>query len=202
VGKHTDALGTLDSFKAPWESETGQDAELDPVKLKKYLFNLQLDKAKAQDARDEADEKVTAAEKNLKDAKAEVAKGDPTGKIAELEAELDKAKAVATDAGSKVDRLEVALDKGLSARQAARLVGSTKEELEADAAEFAKELGITTTQDSEDLVKDGDEDEDGNVVDLRRSARPVVTPGDPKPGTDGEVDYDKLASGIVERRRF
>jgi hypothetical protein len=200
VGKHTDALGSLDSFKAPWESETGQDAELDPVKLKKYLYNLQLDKAKAQDVRDEADEKVKAAEKNLTAAKAEVAKGDPTGKIAELEEKLAAAEAGAKDAGSKVDRLEVALDKGLTARQAARLVGSTKEELEADAAEFAKELGIEPTTQRVDLVKDDEGDE--NVVDLRRSARPVVTPGDPRPGTDGEVDFDKLAAGIVERRRF
>lgn len=39
-------------------------------------------------------------------------------------------------------RLEVALEKGLTATQAKRLVGSTREELEADADELVKDLGV------------------------------------------------------------
>jgi hypothetical protein len=41
----------------------------------------------------------------------------------------------------RVLRMEVALEKGLTAKQAARLVGSTKEELEADADDLLEEIG-------------------------------------------------------------
>lgn len=40
------------------------------------------------------------------------------------------------------DRLEIALDKGLTKGQAKRLVGSTREELEADADELLADLGV------------------------------------------------------------
>ena len=45
------------------------------------------------------------------------------------------------DARGRLDRLEVALEKGLTPSQAKRLVGSTREELEADADELLKDLG-------------------------------------------------------------
>lgn len=51
---------------------------------------------------------------------------------------LEKA---ATEYELKAARLEVAIDKGLTAAQAKRLVGSTKEELEADADELLETFG-------------------------------------------------------------
>lgn len=73
-------------------------------------------------------------------------------KLDEIEAknktELDKAterataaEARATAAELRLIRQEVAAAKGLPASMAQRLTGSTKEELEADAAQLAKELG-------------------------------------------------------------
>src|SRR5690606_26093218 len=49
---------------------------------------------------------------------------------------LSKAEKTAQEAEARALRLEVALEKGLTAAQARRLVGSTKEELEQDADEL------------------------------------------------------------------
>ena len=64
--------------------------------------------------------------------KSEVEKA--TEKAAAIERERDQAQA-------RLNRLEVALEKGLSPSQAKRLVGDTREELEADADELLKDLG-------------------------------------------------------------
>lgn len=64
--------------------------------------------------------------------KSEVEKA--TERAAAIERERDEATA-------RLNRLEVALEKGLSTSQAKRLVGSTREELEADADELLKDLG-------------------------------------------------------------
>ena len=54
---------------------------------------------------------------------------------------LAAAEKAATEASSSLARLEVALAKGLTPSQAKRLVGSTREELEADADELLKDIG-------------------------------------------------------------
>ena len=54
---------------------------------------------------------------------------------------LAAAEKAATEATSSLARLEVALAKGLTPSQAKRLVGSTREELEADADELLKDIG-------------------------------------------------------------
>jgi hypothetical protein len=68
-----------------------------------------------------------------------------------------------------IARLQVALDKGLTEKQAARLVGATREELEADADDFLKDLGPQdgekktppTRQPRERLRGGGDPTEEG-----------------------------------------
>ena len=54
---------------------------------------------------------------------------------------LAAAEKAAAEATSSLARLEVALAKGLTPSQAKRLVGSTREELEADADELLKDIG-------------------------------------------------------------
>jgi len=54
---------------------------------------------------------------------------------------LAAAEKAAAEASSSLARLEVALAKGLTPSQAKRLVGSTREELEADADELLKDIG-------------------------------------------------------------
>jgi hypothetical protein len=195
VGKHLDKLGSLEEFKAPWESDTGSDAEIDATKLKKYLYNLQSDKAKAEDAAEEAAEKVTKAEQDLKDAKAEVAKGDPTGKIAELEGKLAEAQTAATKAEQNLLRVEVATEKGLTVKQAKRLQGETEEELKADADEILEEFGVKATKQDDEDEHDEDEDEPTGRTTPQRKLN-LVNPGDTGSGA-AEIDYDKEAAAIV-----
>lgn len=58
-----------------------------------------------------------------------------TGRVTVLEGEL-------TTAQQQAARYEVAMAKGLTLDQAKRLVGATKEELEADADQLRKDLGV------------------------------------------------------------
>jgi hypothetical protein len=88
-------------------------------------------KADAKAARDEA-----AA---LKAKLQEIEDRDKTEQQRKDEAAAADAKR-ATDAEAKALRYEVAADKGIPLKHAHRLVGSNKEELEADATELAKEL--------------------------------------------------------------
>lgn len=60
-----------------------------------------------------------------------------------LEERVTSADARAAQADLKVVRLEVALEKGLTIKQAARLIGTTKQELEDDADELVSDLGVT-----------------------------------------------------------
>lgn len=194
MGKHTDQTGKIEDFKAPWETDAGE-TEIDKARLKRYIFGLVVDKAKAQDARDETAEKVTEAEKALETAKAEVAKGDPSGKIASLEADLAKANATATKAQGDLDRLTVGIEKGLTPKQAARLQGETKEDLEKDADEILETFGVKpATQDDEDDDDDDDEAEEGRQS--PRLTKVFTNPNDSKGGSQ-EPDYDKIAAGIM-----
>lgn len=83
------------------------------------------------------------------------ANADAAKKLAEIEdankSEIQKAndKAAeaerkAAEAELKATRLEVAQDAGLTATQAKRLVGANREELEADAKQLVKDLGVQT----------------------------------------------------------
>jgi hypothetical protein len=196
VGQHTDALGTIENFKAPWETDAGE-VEIDKDRLKRFIFNLFTDKAKAQDARDESAGKVTEAEQALEAAKADLAKGDPTGKIAALEKELAKAKDSLTSTQGSLDRLEVGIEKGLTPKQAARLQGANRDELAKDADEILETFGVqkATTPDPDDEDEDDDDKPSGYT-----SPR-LVNGGDPKLGQpEAEPDYEKIADQVASRR--
>ena len=60
-------------------------------------------------------------------------------KLTERASELEKS---LTTAEANAARFEIALEKGLTKSQAKRLVGSTREELEADAEELLADLGL------------------------------------------------------------
>jgi hypothetical protein len=80
------------------------------------------------------------------DLKAKAAKFDEIEQASRSDVEKAAERAAAAerdrdDARGRLDRLEVALEKGLTPSQAKRLVGSTREELEADADELLKDLG-------------------------------------------------------------
>lgn len=190
--KNIEKLGSYEDFK--FNSLLDAD-EPDLEKLKKYVFGLLQDKARAQDARDLANTEIAKVEEERDGLKAELAsKGDPdlAKRLEETEAKLKKAQ----DDLAEVDRQKlattVAEGAGLSAKQAEYLKGTTEDELKASAEKFIKDNGIDVSKSDEDEDED---DEDDNP--LRRSPRRVTNPGDPKPGSgpDKEPDYEKLVAG-------
>jgi hypothetical protein len=202
VGKHTDQLGSIENYQAPWETAAGE-VEIDKDRLKRYIFNLALDKAKAQDARDETSEKVTETEKALEAAKAEVAKGDPSGKIAALEADLAKAKSDAEAAQGNLNRLNIGLEKGLTPAQAARLQGSTEDELKADADKLLADFGVKPATNETDEEREEREEKEREAAEEAANGRQTprfVNPADPKVGSgEQEYDFDKIAADITSR---
>jgi len=79
------------------------------------------------------------------DLKAKAAKFDEIDAQSKSESEkaverITAAETARIAAEARADRIEVALEKGLTPSQAKRLVGSTREELEADADELLKDL--------------------------------------------------------------
>lgn len=103
--------------------------------------------------------------------------------------DLTKAQEAAADLQSKldaalarVDRLEVAIDKKLTVKQANRLSGATREELEADADDFLADLGVKTDDDKktpptrqprEALRGGGDPTDDQEPIDPKKVAAEV-----------------------------
>lgn len=86
-----------------------------------------------------------------------------------------------TDAQSRALRLEVAAEKGLTPAQAKRLVGSTREELEADAAELL-----------ETFAPAGASESTADPLDLGIRGKPSTQAG---PG----ADFAKFLSGQLKR---
>lgn len=194
--KHIDNVPKLDDFRPPWVTEDGQEVEIDKDKLKRYIHNLAVDKAKAQDSRDEAVNKVKGLETTVGDLQKQVDEKDPDA-ATKVAAERDKTKQAedrASQAELALTRLEVAIEAGLTPSQAKRLAGSTKEELEADAKSFAEELGIQPESSKDD--DEVDDDTDGRTQPVLQQ-RSLVTPGSRLGGAGDEVDFESVAGQLV-----
>lgn len=140
--------------KPPW----GSDDEFNPEKAWNLIQNLRTDLEKAKPA--------VARVKELEDASKSEAQ-----KLAE---DRDTHKGRADKAEAQLMRLTVGLEKGLTPAQAKRLVGTTKEELEADADELlasfgSKDASPTTTRPRETLRGGGDPTEEP-APDMRKIA--------------------------------
>lgn len=198
MAKHLEALKPIDEFRAPWETEGGTDAEIDKPKLKRWIHGILSDKAKAQDARDDVQAKLTETEAALETAKAEAATAngpEAQKKIDALQKKVDELTAAATareEADAKEAlRKEVIGD--LDPKYAKYVVGETREDLEKSLEDVKADFGIKD---------DGEEelDEDGEPVvrtTPQRRTR-VVNPIDDQNGKGGdEIDYDKVADSIL-----
>lgn len=108
----------------PW----GSDEQFDPQRAWNLIQNLRTEKQQAQTDRDTYKSKVTEFEDAGKT------------ETERLSGDRDSWKGRAESAESKLMRLEVGLEKGLTPGQAARLVGNTADELKADADAFLAEL--------------------------------------------------------------
>lgn len=130
-------LPKFEDWKAPWE-EKGE--EFDADKAKKYLYDLTRD-------RDGAVVKVAQITQQRDELQAKVDEHESKDltEVQRLQRELEQAKATpAEDTETKLEnaRLTLALEHGLTVKQAKRLSGSTPEELEADLPELLDTLGI------------------------------------------------------------
>lgn len=194
MGKHTDKLGTFESFQAPWETEAGEDAEIDKSKLKRLIFNLKSGEAKALDSADEAKEKVAEAEKVAEEAKEEAAKASPeeaNKKITKLERENADLKAAKEklEAQKAEDDLRAEVLAGVDPTVAKYVKGSTKEELEKSLADVKADFGIV----DKDGEEDGEDEPPARTTPRARLGNPLGQQVDPPK----EMDYDAVADQII-----
>lgn len=199
---HIEALKPIDQWRAPWETEGGTDAEIDKPKLKRYIYGLVSDKAKAQDSLDEAVEARKTAEAERDTAKEEAEKASPdeaNKKIARLE---EKVKNLTTERDSLVAAKEQAdlrseVLAGLDPKYAKYVHGETREELEKSLEEVKADFGLAEGPDDAD--DDDDDDDDDDFVGRTRPRSRLRSVNDPDAGRDAgsNVDYEKIASEII-----
>ena len=184
-------LPKLEDWKAPWEVDLkeGDDPKeaLDLDKLKRYTHGLLGDKERLQTNL----ETVTTERDTLKTEK-DAKEREGETEVQRLTRERDEAIRKANEA-PKTDpaalRLQVALDKGLTSLQAKRLVGTTQEELEADADELLKAWGPAATDDGEP---------DDSLLSKAPQRRPR-TQGDPE-HDKSSVNVEEAANAFVQGR--
>jgi hypothetical protein len=150
--------------KKPW----GDDKDFDPEKAWTLIQNVRGDVEKLKKERDSLEKQV---KEHTDASKSDQEKLEERAKTAEE-------KLSATERSLLL--LEVASEKGLSSGQAKRLVGDTKEELEADAEELLKSF------------KDDDDAGGGS----RRTPKPRLKSGASATTEPDETDPDKLAEQV------
>lgn len=102
----------------------------------------------------------------------------------------------AEEAEGKILRLEVAAEKGLTMAQAKRLVGATREDLEADADELLESFGATGGGGGNGNG-DGQPRKPAPAGKPREKLRPGTTPD----GGDPEPDMSKVADLVYRQAR-
>ena len=186
------ALPKFEEFKAPWESDLkeGEDPKdkIDLDKLKRYIYGVLGDKERLQ----ESNATLTTEVSTLKTEKAAKEREGET-EVQRLTRERDEAIKAAEKAGEvsvETLKLRVAIEKGLTASQTKRLVGSTKEELEADADELLAEWGPASS---------GDEEEKDDALVRKAPQARARSGGDPKPN-ESTLDVDQAAADYAASR--
>lgn len=99
------------------------------------------------------------------------------GEKVTLEERVAQIEKQAKDSEARALRAEVANAKGLTPNQAKRLVGSTREELEADADDLLKDIG-TQKKNNNVVPREGNNPKPGEGGDLREFARAVFSAGE------------------------
>lgn len=188
-------LPKFEDYLAPWEvGDDGKpvpedDQAIDKGRLKKYLYGLLTDKSRLQTTVTE----VTTERDTLKSKVDEIARKDES-ETERLKRELAEAQATANksteeSAEMRALRLEVALEKGLTVVQARRLVGQTKEEMEADADALVESFGGSG--------KSGEDDSER--LPSGRPQRRLVSAGGPGADDSEDIPLDK-ALDLIPRR--
>lgn len=178
----------FEDYKAPWETKDGKDVPdeeqvIDKGKLKKFLHGLHSDKERLQTTVTE----VTKERDTLKTAADEAARKDETevDRLKRENAELKETAAKVPETSKEALIYKVALEKGLTPKQAKRLRGDTEEELTADADDLLESWGST-----------GKEGEGEGGTPLQRTPKPSHNPGDPEDNTSEPLDVSKAVDGF------
>lgn len=194
--KFSSKVPALADYALPsWINEDGEVTDVEAAR--KALHTLALDKAKAQDAREDAlaqVQEVTVERDELQKVVDDKTAPDAKAELEKAQTKAAKAEDEAKKATARADRLEVAMEKGLTPAQAKRLVGETKEELEADADEILETFGQPKRNEDDD-----DEDEGRTSP---KAGVSLTNGGDPKQNVDSEPDYEKIAAEIGPSRVF
>ena len=173
-------LVEYDEYKAPWEKE---GREIDPEKAKKFVYSLlqqnQTLEGKVAAVTGERDTLQSKIDEAAREGESE------TQRLQRENTEMKEKLAKSGESNIEVLKLQVALDKGLTSVQAKRLVGTTKEELEADADELVESFGGSGKQ--------GEDDGEGKPP--SRQPRKLSNAGDPDPDGD-DIDVDKALDSI------
>lgn len=145
-----------EDWEAPWDKEGAE--EFDEDRAKRLLYNLEKGLHNAKASRDSETARAEAAEEKVQEY--EDKELSETDRLRKENERLKSGKSDKNAEGSDdltVARLEIALEKGLTARQAKRLVGKTRDELEDDADALLEEIGAAKGGSG-----DGDGDDDGD----------------------------------------
>lgn len=207
---HIEKLGAYDSFRAPWESEAGGDADVDKPTLKRLVYNLRKDLAVARDTLDDTKAEVAEVEAERDEAKSQASDGsgaEAQKKIDKLTADLqkvtDERDGLVKDKETAETRKEVLGEfEALHPKAAKYVTGETQEELEASLKEVAEDWGIDldTLEAAEDPEDGDDEDNDLDKV-ARTSPRTKtlrnVSDRQNGKGADGAIDFDAVADDVI-----
>jgi hypothetical protein len=170
-------------FKAPWE-KAGE--EIDAEKAKKFLYSLlqqnQTLEGKVSTVTGERDELQNKVDEAAREGESETQRLQR-----ELQTANDKLAKASVESVETI-KLRVALEKGLTPFQAKRLVGTTEDEISADADEIKASWGGSGNAGE----KDDDED---NSKPPSRQPRRLNNAGDPDP-TGDDIDVDKALDSI------
>lgn len=181
------ALPSLEDWKAPWEVE-GADQGIDKDRLKRYLYDLQVDKDRLQGS----NARLTTERDALK--------GQLDEKAREGESEADRLKRELAETQQKLEeagktsietlKLRAALKAGLEEKHVNRLVGTTLEELEADAKELKESFGGS----GKTPVEEKDTP--------RGRPRPTRNPADPDPSGEDDLTVEQMLASAPSRHPF
>lgn len=138
-------------------------------------------------------DRLEEAEKRLKDAD-EADKSE----LQKLTDRVTAAEARAQEAEARALRAEIAAEKGLTASQAKRLVGSNRDELEADADELLEAFG-SKNGDKKDA---GDKKVEGRRSTPKEDLRPGASRGDEEPEEISAKDAEEIADRITKANRI
>ena len=146
-------LPAYDDWKWPWDK-----GQVDEEKAARLVYNARLAEQNALSKVASKDEEIAQLKNDLDTEKARQSEADPkvqeqlAGLLKEnRELKASQGKARPEDQ-LQIDRLKVALEKGLTAKQADRLVGTDYESLSEDADVLLADLGLSSDEDKGEVA--------------------------------------------------